>query len=276
MRPATRTKSLARRRAGGGVILDLVVWLLGAVGAFVAALLGVGGAIVMLPLLLYVPPALGVPALGIKTATALAATQVLCASVTAAIVHQRRGFVDGRLVLWVGPAMTAGSTVGAIGTTMLPNAVIMTVFAAAATIAGAMLAWPAGRFVDDASWHGEFSRLGACVIGAAAGLLVGLVGAGTFVLAPAFLHLLRVPTRVAIASSLAVAILAAASATFAKSAAGLIPLDLAAAIFLGTVPGALAGARVSHRLSPRVLRMLLTAILALVALRAWWAVLRGV
>ena len=39
--------------------LELLVGLLGLVGAFTSALLGIGGAIIMLPLLLYTPPLFG-------------------------------------------------------------------------------------------------------------------------------------------------------------------------------------------------------------------------
>jgi hypothetical protein len=42
---------------------------LGSLGAFVAGLLGIGGAIVMIPLLLYVPPWLGVGHLTVKAVT---------------------------------------------------------------------------------------------------------------------------------------------------------------------------------------------------------------
>ena len=52
-----------------------VLFVLGAVGAFVSGLVGVGGAIVMIPLLLYVPPLLGVGALDIKAVAAITMVQ---------------------------------------------------------------------------------------------------------------------------------------------------------------------------------------------------------
>jgi uncharacterized membrane protein YfcA len=42
-------------------VLAAVLLALGVVGAFVSGLVGVGGAIVMIPLLLYGPPLLGLP-----------------------------------------------------------------------------------------------------------------------------------------------------------------------------------------------------------------------
>jgi hypothetical protein len=45
--------------------LEITLFVLASIGAFVSGLVGVGGAIVMIPLLYYVPPLLGAGALPI-------------------------------------------------------------------------------------------------------------------------------------------------------------------------------------------------------------------
>src|SRR3954465_5601275 len=102
------------RPVGGCGLLAVFVAVTGLVGAFASGLLGIGGAILVLPLLLYVPPAIGLPTLGIGTATGLAATQVLFATIAGTVLHGRRGLVDRQLVLAVGPPMTAASALAAI------------------------------------------------------------------------------------------------------------------------------------------------------------------
>jgi uncharacterized membrane protein YfcA len=256
------------------LLLDLLVWGLGTVGAFASALLGVGGAIVMLPLLLYLPPLVGLPALSVQTATGLATCQVLFAAILGTLAHRRYGLVNRTLVVSVAPAMTVASLVAALFSGMVPSRVLVTIFAAVATVAGATMFWPAGQLGDEPLWSGTFSRPLAVLIGVGAGILVGLIGSGTFILAPAFIHLLRVPARVTIGSTLGVAILAALAATLGKAAAGLVSLELATAVLLGTVPGAFLGAYVSRRLPPRLLRYLLAGLIILIALRAWWDLLR--
>jgi uncharacterized membrane protein YfcA len=228
----------------------------------------------MLPLLLYLPPLLGLAPLGVKTATGLATAQVLCATVLGTLAHRRSGLVDRRLILWVAPSMTATSLLAALLSGVLPNRVLLGVFALVATVAGAALLWPAGHHADEREWTGVFNRPLAGVIGAVAGALVGLVGSGTFVLTPAFLYLLRVPTRITIGSSLGVAVLAALAATLGKGATGQVSPELALAVLLGTIPGAQLGARLSRRLSPRLLRHLLAVLILLIALRAWWDLLQ--
>src|SRR4029453_13145277 len=57
---------------------------LGVVGAFIAGLVGVGGAVVLIPLLYYVPPWLGVGALDVKLVAGVTMGQVLAGSLRAA------------------------------------------------------------------------------------------------------------------------------------------------------------------------------------------------
>jgi uncharacterized membrane protein YfcA len=257
------------------LLLAVFVAATGLAGAFTAALLGIGGAILVLPLLLYLPPALGLPPLAVGTATGLAATQVLFATVGGTLLHGRHGLVDRRLVLAVGPAMTVVSAVAAIFSATLPPRLLVAVFAIVATAAGVVMFLPARHPPEEASWPGAISRPLAILTGAGAGALVGLVGAGTFVLAPAFLYLLRVPTRVTIGSVLGVGMFGAAAAVLGKAATGQVPGELALAMLVGTLPGVALGARVSGRLPPRLLHLLLAALIVTIAGRAWWDLLRG-
>ena len=73
----------------GGTLL-----VVGFSGAFVAGLLGVGGAVVMIPLLLYVPPLLGVGRLDIKAVAGVTMTQVLVAAAVGMLAHRRYGAVN--------------------------------------------------------------------------------------------------------------------------------------------------------------------------------------
>ena len=66
-----------------------------------AGLLGVGGAIVMIPLLLYVPPLLGVGRLDVKTVAAITMVEVFVAAASGVVAHGRRRAVNPRLA-WVG------------------------------------------------------------------------------------------------------------------------------------------------------------------------------
>ena len=91
------------------LLLGGVLVVLGMVGAFVSGLLGVGGAIVMIPLLLYVPPLLGIGGFDVKEVAAITMVQVFIAAVSGVIAHGRRRAVNARLAATGGLAMAATS-----------------------------------------------------------------------------------------------------------------------------------------------------------------------
>src|SRR5262245_46287125 len=96
-----------------GLAVTLVA--VGFAGAFVSGLGGVGGAIVMIPLLYYVPPLLGVGALDIKAVAGVTMIQVLVAALLGAWTHGRHAFIHRRLAWTGGTSMAVGSLVGAVG-----------------------------------------------------------------------------------------------------------------------------------------------------------------
>src|SRR5262245_28492130 len=108
-------------------------------GAFVAGLLGVGGAIVMIPLLLYAPASLGVGALDVKAVTGVTMTQVLVACISGMIAHRRRKVVSTELAWTGGLAMAAGSLVGALASRYASPEALLIVFAVVATVAAVLM-----------------------------------------------------------------------------------------------------------------------------------------
>ena len=76
--------------------------VLGLGGGFLSGLLGLGGAIFMIPLLLYVPPILSVGQFDMKQVAAISMVQVLSASFTGVIVHNKNKFVSKSLLIYMG------------------------------------------------------------------------------------------------------------------------------------------------------------------------------
>jgi uncharacterized membrane protein YfcA len=119
-----------------------------------------------------------------------------------------------------------------------------------------------------------FDRRAAVVYPGVVGLMSGLVGAGgAFLIMPILLGLLRLPLRLSIGTSLAIAGVAALAGFLGKLVTGQVPLWPTVAVVLGSLGGAAVGARVSHRAPTRVLRASLAAVIALVTLRVWIDVL---
>jgi uncharacterized membrane protein YfcA len=257
-------------------VFILTLAALGFVGAFASGLVGVGGAIVMIPLLLYVPPMLGVGSLDIKTVAGVTMAQVLAASLMGAWTHGRRAMLHRRLALWGGTAMAVGSLAGAVGSHFVGHRVLLLVFALMATAALLlMFITPVETVPNPGARDMPFNRAEAVCIPGAVGALSGLVGAGgAFLLMPVLTGFMQVPVRLGIGTSLAMAGAGALMGFMGKLVTGQVAFVAAAAVVAGSLPGAGLGARLSRRAPVDVLRVVLGALIAVAAARVWLDVLQ--
>jgi uncharacterized membrane protein YfcA len=253
----------------------LTLSALGVLGSFVSGLVGVGGAIVMIPLLYYVPPMLNVGSLDIKHVAGVTMAQVLAASLFGAWTHGRGAMVHRKLALIGGPAMSLGSLLGAIASSYVSGRALLAIFALMATMALPLMFVRPAPAPDEASGRdAPFDVLGAAAYPGAIGIGSGLVGAGgAFLLVPVLIALLRLPVRLSIGTSLAMTAMSASMGFLGKAVTAQVPLWPAVAVTVGSFLGAPLGARLSRRLPVIVLRVLLLAVIAAVAIRVWLDVL---
>jgi len=263
------------------VTVALIVTLagLGLLGAFVAGLLGVGGAIIMIPLLLYGPPLLGVGQLDARSVTGITIAQVCVASVSGMLAHRRRRLVHADLALWGGLSMAVGSLAGALASNAVAARTLLLTFALMATGAAGLMLLP-GRVLEGAltTTTGasplRFSRVRTVTVSASVGVAAGLVGAGgAFLLVPLLLVVVGVPIRVTIGSSLAITAVSSMAGFAGKLVTGQVPYAAAIAVAVGALPGAQLGAALSRRLPGDRLKLLLFAVIAVSAARVWFDVL---
>jgi len=244
-----------------------VTAIAGLVASFLSGLLGIGGGLVLTPLLLYLPPLLGGAAIPVKIVTGLTIVQAISGSVLGTIRHRAYGNVSPRLVWLMGPPSALSSLVGAFVSRDTPDNVILLIFAILAFAGAVMLLLPVTPRHESAQHVHADPRL-AIPIALVLGFFGGIVGIGgiAFIIA-ALVYVLRVPPRIAIGSSLGIGLFAAAAALVGKAATAQIDPPLAAIVFVSALVASPVGAAVSVRTQPRALLAILSVVVILAAIR---------
>jgi len=254
---------------GWNLELLVLLGLLGLVTGFLSGLLGIGGGIVMAPLLLYIPPLAGLTVLPMRTVAGLTIVQGLAACISGALTHRRFHFVSGRLTLWMGGTILAAALAGGVGAGFVANEVLLAVFAALAIIASVLAIIPNRTDSETPDIEQlDFSVWRSVATAGGVGFFGGLVGqGGSFILIPLLTSFVRIPTRIAIGTNLAIVFLSSLAAFLGKALTGQIEWALALPIVLTVIPAAHLGGKASCRLPVAKLRLFLFLLIAAAAMR---------
>ncbi|MBP2018203.1 putative membrane protein YfcA/rhodanese-related sulfurtransferase [Symbiobacterium terraclitae] len=239
---------------------------IGIAGGFVAGLLGLGGAVVLAPLLLTVPASLGMKSFAMRD---VASITLVYGLLWAAVSLWSRGLPRAaglRPALLPGLVGAGAGLAGGLLSARLPGRTLLLLYAAFATLAALLLLVP--------RWPARHRRVrrprpswGAVAAAAGTGMMAGLVGAaGGFLLEPLVARTVR-SRRVAETAVVGIVLLSAAGGLAGKGLTGQLNLWLAGPLVGGAVPAAWWGGVVARELSPRRL--------AWAALACTWAAAAG-
>jgi uncharacterized membrane protein YfcA len=274
--------------------VDVIVLLgLGAVVGVLSGIFGVGGGFLLTPLLIFIgiPPAVAV---------ASSANQLVGASVSGVIAHWRRGNVDFHMgaVLLVGGFLGSAfgvwlfallRRVGQVELVVTVSYVVLlgilgSIMLVESTRAIIRQRRPGGarRKLHQHMWiHGlplkmRFRRSKlyiSAIVPVGLGFLVGILSAimgvgGGFVMVPAMIYMLDMPTAVVPGTSLLQIIFVAANVTVLQAVGnGTVDAILALILLVGGVIGAQLGTRFGAKLRGEQLRALLALLVLAVAVK---------
>jgi uncharacterized protein len=257
-----------------GALFSTLFSLAGLAG-FGAGFIGLGGGLLLFPLLLYLPPYLGLEPIDAKTVAALVLSQIFFGGLVGGAAHWRGGRVHKRLTLVGGVTSSAGAFLGGIASKWLSDWLLLLLFGVVTLIAGAVMFLPAPLPERETLATHSLSiptfSLGAIAL--SIGVTVGLLGAGNFLFVPLLIYVLRIPTRISIGSSLVIFVVNGFAGFLGKLVTGQIPLLMTCAIIAGASLGAFTGEKCHGRASPQVLRYTYAGVIAIVALRVWATIL---
>ncbi len=250
---------------------EAAVFVAGLISSFTSGLLGIGGAVVLTPLLLYFPGAIGAAAIPVKIVTGLTVVQAISGSVIGSWRHRSYGNVSSRTVALMGPPSAVSSLVGALVSGSSSDALLLVIFAVFSFLTAIFILLPP-RTVEASAANVRVNVPLAVALAIVIGFFGGMVGIGAiaFILA-ALVYLLRVPPRIAIGTSLGVGMFGAIAALVGKAATAQIDPALALTIVASAVVAAPIGARVSVRTRTAVLMRLLAVVVVLSGLRILWS-----
>ena len=253
------------------VALYLFLALVGLSVGFLSGLLGIGGGIVMFPLLLYVPPLLGLGSIDVKSITGLTMAQGFFSALTAMFFYHKNALVNRSLVLTLGSSLFLSSLLGALVSKQVPDGPLLLVFGTLALIAAVMMLIPRSYVQDELTEDRVvYHKPTAIVIGMALGFSIGLVGqGGAFILIPMMLYVLKIPLRVALGSTLAIGLFSSSAGLIGKVATSQVPYLMALPLILGAIPAARWGSIVGKRTKTQFLRWLLAALILATAIKVW-------
>lgn len=278
--------------------INVVVFLgMGCAVGFLSGLFGVGGGFLLTPLLIF----MGIPS---AVAVGTGSMHIVASSVSGAIAQYRNKNVDVKMGLVLVAGGIVGSLIGVglvrilreIGQFDLFVSLSYVTFLGA--VGGLMLIESIGairrtrsgqtvtaRKTGQHSWvHGlpfkmrfhrsklYISALPPAMIGAFVGFMAAIMGVGGgFVMVPAMIYLLRVPTSVVIGTSLFQIVFVMAATTVLQALQNkTVDVVLAVVLIVGGVVGAQFGVVAGRRLKGEQLRFLLAALVVLVCLRMAW------
>ena len=262
--------------------IGIIIGLGGGVG-FLSGLFGVGGGFLMTPLLIFfgIPPAVAV---------STEANQIVASSVSGVLAHMRRGNVDFKM----GGILMAGGVIGSsLGVALFSflqsigqiDLVIQLSYVVFLGIIGSLMLTESVRTIIRSRKHGAvrgklhqhnwlhglplkmrfrrsklyISAILPLALGAFVGILAAIMGVGGgFIMVPAMIYLLGMPTSVVVGTSLFQIIFVTANVTLLQSIqTQTVDFLLAGLLLFGAVIGAQFGSRAGALLRGEQLRGLL-------------------
>jgi uncharacterized membrane protein YfcA len=259
--------------------LDYILYLsVGALAGFLSGLFGLGGGIIIVPALIFVFTANGLPlevithlAIGTSLAT------IVITSIASTYTHHQKDSVLWGLTRWLIPGLLLGSILGGLLAASLSGSTLQLLFGALMIVVAMQLL--VSQDVGTIKTPGKFHlSTGGIFIGT----LSSLLGIGGGTLTTPFLASFGIKIRQAVATSAAcgLPIAIAGSATYLvtgmnstlvpEGSLGYIFIPAWLGIVLTSMPFARVGALLAHRINERRLKQLFAGIILILGVRFIW------
>ena len=270
----------------------ILVLMLGLLTGFLAGMFGIGGGFLATPFLIFI----GIPpAIAVSTST----NQIISASISGLLAHLRKGNVDIKMGLFLVIGGFIGSSAGVyifkllqksgnidvviaivyvvflgiISLTMIRDSIrnfLEQKFGYSTTNANGKIMTGILKFIDNMPCRIYFPKSGVMVsifvpiiLSCGIGILVALMGiGGGFLMIPAMVYLLRMPSFVVVGTSLFQIVFIASNATFLQAITNNnVDIILASLMIISSAIGAQIGTRTGYKVNANNMRSFLAIML---------------
>ncbi|GAB5509713.1 MAG: sulfite exporter TauE/SafE family protein [Hyphomicrobiales bacterium] len=264
-----------------GLVVGLVVT--GAIAGILAGLLGVGGGIVIVPVLIIVAELFQIPddvAMLVVVGTSLAT--IIPTSISSARAHHKKGAIDFDILKGWTPAIFIGALLGGLASKVLGASGLTIIFGVVALLVSVNLAIPRTLTLASAPPR---TPVGRSAIGLPIGFTSALMGIGGGTLSVPIMTMLSVPVHRAVATASVFGLAIALPAVFGfvwsgwgaagrpPGSLGFVNIPAAILIFSASVLTAPLGAKLAHTLPPARLKLAFAIFLFISGARMLWKVL---
>ena len=238
----------------------IIMLLIGIFGGFISGLVGIGGAIIIYPMLLLLPPLVGLPTYSAYIASGLTSSQVFFSTLSGSFKAYKNKDFSRTLVLNMGSGMIIGSILGAILANLINVQFVNMVYIIIALLALILMFIK----VAPSTSHIKFNRLLLITIGGIIGLVSGIVGAGgAFIIIPVLL--VKLPMNTVVTNSIVIAFISSIGAFIIKLLQGYIPVNSAIPLILGSILFTPLGMKIGQKI-PDYIQKMIVSILIVIAI----------
>lgn len=254
----------------------VLLFVFGGLAGILAGLLGIGGGIIIVPVLAQVFMHQGVaPSVLMHVAIGTSLATIVITSMSSIRAHQRHGAIDWQVFRRITPGILIGAALGAVLAKHLAGDTLRIAFSLFMMLVATQMA-----FGNTAAPHRSLpGRIGLFIAGGIIGCISSMMGVGGGSMSVPYLTWCNMAVRRAVATSAAIGLPIAISGSLSYMVTGWQHADLPpwslgffnlpafAGIVVASTLSAPLGAALAHRIDPKLLKRLFAVFLLLLGIR---------
>jgi uncharacterized protein len=244
-------------------------FFIGIFGGIISGLLGIGGGVLILPILIYFTH------LEIKVAAAISTINVFFASTIGTYFSSKNKSINFRYALAFGLASSATSFLGSYFTKLIPDLVIKLIYLLSVILAIIFFFLKRKNHKSSSSFEKEITRIPSkkdyfiiLSIAIFFGFIFGVIGVGGgFLYVPLIIILFDFPIKVAIGTSLFIMLLNSIPGLIGKLLTVKFDIFIGIAVGIGALVGARLGAYIHRKINEKIIRIIFIIILSVIIVK---------